>query len=116
LNDRDPLAIHDVVVEALAETGTIAPVEDRAAARTVFLDLGRQFEGRRLSELGVVRAVDQVLAKVMYSSPVMLLPLGQLYRLDDEWAGGWGRTEAELKAIVREACQEQLTDEGQAAR
>jgi hypothetical protein len=108
LDGNDPRAIHDVVVEALAEAGVPATVSDVEAARIVFIDLARQWEANRLTEAGVVRAVDQVLGKVMYSADVIELPLGQLYRLDDEWDGGWGRTQAELAAIVQHACREQL--------
>jgi hypothetical protein len=34
--------------------------------------------------------------------------MGRLYSLVDEWRGGWGRTEDELKAEVRRACAEQI--------
>jgi hypothetical protein len=36
------------------------------------------------------------------------LPLGRLFVLDDEWGAGWGRTDDQLRAVVRQACAEQL--------
>ncbi len=111
LNDRDPLAIHDVLLDALAETGTTVPASDRDAASVVFRDVVRQFVSKHLNERQVARAVDQVLATVMYSNEVVMEPLGQLNGVDDEWSGGWGRNDAELRAIVREACIAQLVDE-----
>lgn len=108
LNGDDPRAIHDVLVEALAEAGTTATMSDVEAARITFIDPARQWQANRLTEVGVIRAVDQVLAKVMYCTEVIELPLGQLYGLDDEWDGDWGRPQAELEAIVQHACREQL--------
>lgn len=36
-------------------------------------------------------------------------PLGQIYYLDDEWVGGWGRAQEQLEAEVLDACRAQLT-------
>ena len=40
------------------------------------------------------------------------LPLGDLYMLEDEWGAGWGRTEAQLRDVVRKACLNQLERPG----
>jgi len=37
-----------------------------------------------LNERQVVRTVDQILTKVMYSEELTMEPLGQLYGVDDE--------------------------------
>ncbi len=39
---------------------------------------------------------------------MIVLPLGQLYGIDDEWEAGWGRTDTELRAATRQACLDQL--------
>ena len=60
------------------------------AAQLTFIDLVDHWRTRRLTELGVAGAVDQILAKVMYSGEVIRLPLGKLHGLDDEWGTDWG--------------------------
>jgi hypothetical protein len=108
LSADDPPAIHHVLVEALAEAGLPATLSDVQAAGIAFMDLALRWEANRLSEVGVIRAVEQILAKVTYNADVIELPLGQLYGLDDEWDGGWGRTQSELGSIVQRACRDQL--------
>jgi hypothetical protein len=108
LNDRDVVAIDQLLGDALIDTGTAMPVNDRAAATTDFVEIARQLADHRLTELEVVKAVDEVALKVDYSDDVIELPLGQLYGIEDEWIGGWGRSEPELKAAIRQACDAQL--------
>ena len=56
----------------------------------------------------VGQKVEEVLIRSGYAREVIDLPLGRLYYIADEWGAGWGRTDQELAAIVREACDEQL--------
>jgi hypothetical protein len=108
LNDRDVVAIDRLLEHALNDTGTAMPANDRAAATTVFVDIARQFADHRLNERAVVTAVDEVVHKGDYSDDVIELPVGQLFVIEDEWIGGWGRTEPELKAVIQQACKAQL--------
>jgi hypothetical protein len=56
----------------------------------------------------VGQKVEEVLIRSGYAREIVDLPLGRLYYIADEWGAGWGRTNEELAAIVREASKEQL--------
>jgi hypothetical protein len=61
----------------------------------------------RASERWVVDKVVQI-AEPCFDRTIISLPFGQLYALDDEWGAGWGRTDEQLRAAVRQACTAQL--------
>lgn len=59
------------------------------------------------SERWVVDKVVQI-AEPYFDRKIISLPLGQLYALYDEWGAGWGRTDEQPRAAVRQACAQQL--------
>jgi hypothetical protein len=108
LDGDDPHDVRDVLADALADCRVTIPTSDAAAAMTAFSGLARlQVEGRA-GERWIVDKVTEIVARSGYSAGVLALPLGSLFGLDDEWSAGWGRSDRELAAVVREACREQL--------
>jgi hypothetical protein len=63
---------------------------------------------RRVEAKWVLARVERIIVQAQYDDEVMDMPLGRLYGLDDEWDGGWGRTPAQLKALIEAGCAEQL--------
>jgi hypothetical protein len=112
MHGDDPHEVRDLLPDALAECGVNAPAEpsvehERAAAMVAFTAIARLQTSGRASERWVVGKVVQI-TQPYFKPSVTSLPLGQLFALDDEWAGGWGRTHEQLRAVVRQACAEQL--------
>jgi hypothetical protein len=56
----------------------------------------------------VISAVTGTIEQNNWATEFYDEPLGSLIGLDDELAGGWGRTEANIEADVREACERQV--------
>lgn len=114
LHGDDPHEVRDVLPAALAECGVGAPdcaaaadIRERAAATTAFNAIARLHLDGRASAYWVVQTVVEI-AEPYFPSSIVDLPLGALYLLDDEWDGAWGRTEAQLRDVVRQACLDQL--------
>lgn len=84
------------------------PDTDAQAAATVFTDLARLCTEGRVSERWIADAVNAVISRSRYAHEVMDQPLGRLLGFDDEWEGGWGRPENELKRDTVEACAKQI--------
>jgi hypothetical protein len=105
----DPRDIRDVLPDALANCGTAIPDSDSAAAQLAFTHLARMHADRQATERWILDEVSTIIARSGYADSVLSLPLGQLFGLDDGWGAGWGRTEQELSAQIREACTAQLT-------
>jgi hypothetical protein len=105
----DPRDIRDVLPDALADCGTTIPDSDSAAAQLAFTHLARMHAARLATERWILDKVSEIIVRSGYADSVLGLPLGKLFGLDDEWGAGWGRTEQELKAQIREACTAQLT-------
>ena len=61
----------------------------------------------RASAYWVMQTVVEI-AEPHFPRSITNLPLGALYLLEDEWGAGWGRTEAQLRDVVRKACLTQL--------
>jgi hypothetical protein len=108
LHGDDPCDVRDTLPGALEDCGVILPDSDVAAAAVVFGELARLHLCGLATPLWVVQRAEQVLYQSGYSDSVLALPLGQLYGIADEWGAGWGRTNDQLAAIIREACEEQL--------
>ena len=72
-----------------------------------FTAIARLQVSGRASERWVVDKVVQI-TEPSFKPSITSLPLGQLFALDDEWGAGWGRTDEQLRAVVRQACAEQL--------
>ena len=114
LHGDDPHEVHDLLGLALAECGVTTPhaqaaAEEgkRAAAVVAFTAIAWLQVGGLVSERWVA---DKVVETVVpdHDNSIMSLPLGKLYGLDDEWDAGWGRTNDQLRAVVRQACLDQL--------
>src|SRR5262249_11152123 len=114
LHGDDPREVRDLLPAALVECDV--PAADltattrnrrRAAAMTAIPALARLLAAGRASERWVAdKAVE--IAAPDYDEEVLTLPLGHLVGLEDEWAAGWGRTDEELRNLVRQRCREQL--------
>jgi hypothetical protein len=112
LHGDDPREVRDLLPDALAECGVSAPADpseehERAAAMVAFTAIARLQASGRVSERWVVGKVVQI-TEPYFKPSVISLPLGQLFAFDDEWGAGWGRTDEQLRAVVRQACAEQL--------
>ncbi len=108
LDGRDPLAVTDRLVAALAEIGVPLPASVAAAAAVAFRDLARMCLSGRAGELWVAQQVEEVIRRSDYDAAVPDLPLGRLHGVQDAWEAGWGPSVEELRAMVRAACTEQL--------
>jgi hypothetical protein len=108
LHGDDPREVRDLLPAALADCGVAVPTADVAAALKAFTNLAHLCIDGKAGERWIVDKVSQILARSGYATSVIALPLGQLYGLDDEWGAGWGRTDAQLRAITRQACLDQV--------
>jgi hypothetical protein len=112
LHGDDPHEVRDLLPDALAECGVSTPADpsgehERAAAIVAFTAIARLQASGHASERWIIDKVIQI-AEPYFDRTIISLPLGRLYALDDEWGAGWGRTDDQLKAIVRQACAQQL--------
>lgn len=103
----DTYKIKDLLPLALSEIGVPLPPTAEAVDQT-FTYLARRCLAGELSERDVAAMVDHIVAAGGFGTELYDLPLGGIYGLDDEWVGGWGRTEEFLCRDVRQACQAQL--------
>jgi hypothetical protein len=67
-----------------------------------------QVSGRAGERWVIDKVAEIAMAGPYFTESIPSLPLGQVAALDDEWGAGWGRTDEQLRAIVRQACIEQL--------
>jgi hypothetical protein len=108
LGVRDTYTVHDLLPIVLAEVSVALPVTAVAAATVVFDDLAHRCLAGAIGERWLAQQVEDIVIRADYSTAITALPLGTLYGIDDEWAGGWGRTVEELAAAVRTACADQI--------
>ena len=108
LHGDDPCDVRDALPGALEDCGVTLPDSDAAAADAVFSQLARLHVDGVAAPLMVAQKAEQVLYRSDYSDSVLALPLGRLFGIADEWGAGWGRTNEQLAAVIREACEEQL--------
>jgi hypothetical protein len=108
LHGDDPHDVRDLLRAALADCGAVVPTADAAAATVAFTNLARLLVDGKAGERWIVDKVLEIVARSGYADSVIVLPLGQLYGMDDEWGAGWGRTDTELRAVIRQACLDQV--------
>jgi hypothetical protein len=108
LHGDDPHDVRDLLPEALADCGVSVTTSDVAAEMTAFTALAHLQTDGLAGERWIMDKVTEVVARCDYSTTVTDLPLGSLFGIDDEWGAGWGGSDADLAARVREACVEQL--------
>lgn len=112
LGDGDARAVWDLLPRALAEMSVQIPHSMAAAAMVSFDHFARLCLSGTASERWVAQKVEETVALSDHDPAVMDLPLGQLYGLEDAWAGGWGSPEEDVRRQVRAACARQV-NEGQ---
>jgi hypothetical protein len=103
----DGYKVKDLLPLVLDEMGIAVPGLVTAANRS-FTYLARRCPAGTLSERDVAAMVDHIVAAGGFDAALYELPLAGIYGLDDEWVGGWGRTEDALRLDVQQACQQQI--------
>ena len=107
LDGRDSFAVRELIVKSLDELGV--EVSDlHEAAHLVLTDEAEQCLEGRIGERALAAALDDLYVRSGYADEILGQPLGAEYGLDDEWVGGWGRTEDQLRNAVRSACLRQV--------
>ncbi len=104
----DPHKIKELLVPVLREMGVQLPPDLLKAADRAFDHLARLCLQDQVTERAVSEVVAHVVAAAGFETELYALPLGTIYGMDDEWEGGWGRTDEVLRADVRRACEQQL--------
>jgi hypothetical protein len=56
--------------------------------------------------------LDDLYVRSGYADEILRQPLGAEYGIDDEWVGGWGRTDEQLREAVRAACSRKIAHRG----
>lgn len=107
LSGDDPFDVRDAARAALDEMG-IPCVSPEEACRVVFDRWAVECLSGEIDERGVLRRVEDLYRGSGYEGWVLEQPLGAIYGAGDEWEGGWGRLENDLRAAVKSACQLQL--------
>ena len=108
LNPSDTRAIHDAIPDALRDAGGDPFTETAAAARLTFAHIARMHLRGKGSWRWVLTSVTGTFEQNDWAPEFYDEPLGSLFGLDDEVSGGWGRSDADIAAVVREACDRQL--------
>ncbi|HLK74595.1 MAG TPA: hypothetical protein VKU77_13200 [Streptosporangiaceae bacterium] len=92
-NPRDPWKLDQLLAEAAAETRTTAPT-DLAVLQEIAVDwVTATWEDNHDTRTAIA-----TLARLGVTHPDF--DLGLFIGLDDEWNGGWGRLEPDLKAAA----------------
>ncbi|ATY13240.1 hypothetical protein CU254_24455 [Amycolatopsis sp. AA4] len=107
LSRTEPREIHDVERAALADCRAPIPTATEAAEEA-FAHLARMLLNGHLTERGLLDDLHTIIVRTDYSDRVIELPLAQAWMLDEEWGQGWGRTEEQIKEVIRAACKNQL--------
>jgi hypothetical protein len=115
LHGDDPHEVRDLLGPALSDCGVSSPdgpdpseEREHAAAMVAFTAIARLQASGRAGERWVVDKVIEI-TEPYFNPSITSLPLERLFVLDDEWEAGWGRTDEQLRAVVRQACAEQLS-------
>ena len=107
LDGRDPFDVRDQTTKALNELGVEVSDLDEAADLVLTDEAERCLAGQT-DERALAAAIDALYVRSGYADESLRQPLGAAYGLDDEWVGGWGRTDSQLREAVRAACQKQV--------
>lgn len=109
LDGRDPFAVRELAAKAFYEM-RVDVGNLREAADLVLTDEAARCLAGRIGERELAGAIDDLYVRSGYADEILRQPLGAEYGLDDEWVGGWGRTDDQLRAAMRAACLKQVTD------
>ncbi|MGH8990998.1 MAG: hypothetical protein ACRDZ7_05660 [Acidimicrobiia bacterium] len=107
LSGQDPWDVRELLPSALADIGVALPTPAEAV-RLAFEHEAKACLAGKVDERTVARFVENVYIDSDYASWVLDEPLGEIYGVDDEWEGRWGRLEDDLRKAVRAACAAQL--------
>lgn len=107
LPGNDPFEVRDALAEALDELGVVPPTL-AAACKLAFTDRASRCLRGEIDEHQLVCWIESVYISFGYADVVLMEPLGSTYGVDDEWVGGWGRSEQQLREAVRASCADQL--------
>jgi hypothetical protein len=94
-NPSDPWQLDQLLADAASETGTTAPT-DPASLQAIAVD----WVTATWRDNHDTRTAVTTLARLGETYPDF--DLGLFVGLDDEWNGGWGRLEPELKAAAKQ--------------
>jgi hypothetical protein len=92
---NDPWRLEQLLADAAAETGTTAPA-DPASLQAIAVD----WNTATWRDNRDTRAAIATLNRLGETHPDF--DLGLFIGLDDEWNGGWGRLEPDLKAVAEQ--------------
>lgn len=113
LSGKDPHDVRGLLDDALRDCGVEATDisstanAKKAAAFEAFTAVAQLHIKGQASERWVVSKVHEIV-EPDFDPEITQLPLGWLFALDDEWSAGWGRTDDQLRAEVRQACRDQI--------
>ena len=108
LHGDDANEVRELLPAALTDCGVIVPTAVTTSAMEAFTTLAQLCIDGKIAERWIVDKVREIFVRSGYADSVIDLPLGQIYSLDDEWGAGWGRSDAELRTVVRHACLDQI--------
>ncbi|MFD7075841.1 hypothetical protein ACFV9G_16655 [Nocardioides sp. NPDC059952] len=108
LGPSDIREVHDLLPDALVDAGVEPISRAGAAARLAFDHVARMHLDGKAGWRWVLTAVTGVFVQNDYGREFHNEPLGALYGLEDEVAGGWGRRLEEIEAEVHDACERQI--------
>lgn len=108
LTRQDVREVHDLLPQALDEAGVPRMTSARAAAKVAFDQVATLHLDGRAAWQWVIDVVCETISQNEYSSEFFDEPLANVYGLDDELSGRWGRSKEELAVAVRDACARQL--------
>jgi hypothetical protein len=109
LDGSDSPTVWEILPGALEDTHTPIPHNVPDAVTVAYRDLGRLHLDGKISTRWLIAKIEGLVVSADNADDYLDPPLGALYGFDDEWGAGWGRTEDELTALLREACIQQST-------
>ncbi|PPK62587.1 hypothetical protein V5P93_002023 [Actinokineospora auranticolor] len=102
-------AIHDLLPAALADCGLSIPDSVVASVHVVFVGVAQRYQAGELDEGWVLRYVSRLVRDHWHADDLVReLPMARLFGGDDAWSRGWGPAKPELRALVRQACADEL--------
>ncbi len=107
LDGHDPFEVRRLTANALGEMH-VAVDDLQTAAELVLTDEAERCLAGLTTERALAAALDHLYVRSGYADEILRQPLGAEYGIDDEWVGGWGRTDDQLREAVRAACARQI--------
>lgn len=108
MDGSDSREVRDILPAALNDGETSVPDDLHTAVNTVYGDLAARYLAGEMDTERLIAQVEHLMATTSWDDATFEPPLGSLYGLQDEWEGNWGRPRAELTALTRQTCQQQV--------